>query len=279
MNGTQGVWLITGVSTGLGRAMAEAALAAGVRVAGTVRRGDDKASFEAIAPGRAAGVMMDLSDTAALAQTVDRIERDIGPIEVLVNNAGYGLEGLIEEVSIEDVRRQFEVNVFGVLAVTKAVLPHMRARRRGRIINISSATTAATPPAIGLYAATKGALNVLSEVLAKEVAPLGVHVTAVQPGAFRTDWGGRSLIHARRAIADYDATIEPQRTARAERSGAQRGDPKKFGREILRLAQMPDPPLNFILGADALGAHRMRLDQLKAEIELFERTSPDTDFA
>jgi NAD(P)-dependent dehydrogenase (short-subunit alcohol dehydrogenase family) len=221
-------WFITGVSTGLGRAIAEAALAAGDAVVGTLRKEDERAAFEDLAPGRSHGVLLDVTDEAAIGPAVDRIEREIGPIDVLVNNAGYGHEGLVEESSMADLRRQFDVNVFGAVAVIKAVLPHMRQRRSGRILNISSMGGIVTFPGISFYHASKFALEGLSEALGKEVKDLGILVTAVEPGGFRTDWAGRSLVRAPRAIADYDAIMNPVRERRQKMSGHQIGDPTRW---------------------------------------------------
>ncbi|QGP81436.1 oxidoreductase [Sphingobium sp. CAP-1] len=218
---TSRLFFITGVSSGFGRAISEAALAAGHSVAGTLRKPEERVAFEALAPGRAHGILLDVTDADAVPTTIDRIEREVGAIDVAINNAGYGHEGLIEESTIEDIKRQFDVNVFGAFSVLKAVLPHMRARRAGRIINITSMGGIITMPGLGLYHASKFALEGLSESLAKEVKNFGIYVTAVEPGSFRTDWAGRSMVRASRSIADYDALMNPLREARQSYSGKQ----------------------------------------------------------
>ncbi len=183
---------ITGVSSGFGRAFAEAALAAGHRVAGTVRNAAGQEQFEAMAPGRAKGILLDVTDFAAIDPAIARIEADLGPIDVLINNAGYGHEGTLEESPLDEMRRQFDVNVFGAVAMTKAVLPFMRRRRAGHIINITSMGGFITMPGIAYYCGSKFALEGISEVLAKEVKDFGIKVTAVAPGSFGNGLG-RSL--------------------------------------------------------------------------------------
>ena len=215
-------FLITGVSSGFGRALAQAALRDGHIVVGTVRKESDKADFEQLGQG-AHAVILDVTDTARIAPAVAAIENDIGAIDVLVNNAGYGHEGILEESSIDDLRRQFEVNVFGAVAMIQAVLPAMRKRRAGHILNITSMGGIITLPGLSYYHGSKFALEGISETLGKEVKDLGIHVTAIEPGGFRTDWAGRSMVRAARSIADYDALIEPIRKRRLEASGWQIG--------------------------------------------------------
>jgi NAD(P)-dependent dehydrogenase (short-subunit alcohol dehydrogenase family) len=271
-------FLITGVSTGLGRALAEAALADGHRVAGTLRNEPARAAFEALRPGRSFGLRLDVTDEEAVPQVVARVEAEAGPIDVLVNNAGYGLEGLVEESTMADLRRQFEVNVFGAVAMLKAVLPYMRQRRRGHIVNITSMGGLVTFPGVGFYNGSKFALEGITEALRQEVAPLGIAVTAVEPGRFRTDWAGRSMVRAPRSIADYDASFDPIRASRAEGSGRQPGDPHKAARAILALVASGKPPGHLILGPDALRLVRGKLDALQAELAAWETVSLSTDF-
>ncbi len=230
-------FLITGVSTGFGRALSEAALAAGHTVVGTLRNDTALAEFEALAPGKAIGILLDVTDNAAIVPAIDKVEREVGPIDVLVNNAGYGHEGLLEESTMDDLRHQFEVNVFGPVALMKAVLPHMRQRRRGHIINITSMGGLMTLPGISLYHGSKFALEGISESVGKEVESFGIHVTAVEPGGFRTDWAGRSMVRVERSIADYDAVFEPIRQRRLNYSGKQAGDPKKAAAAMLTLVE------------------------------------------
>jgi NAD(P)-dependent dehydrogenase (short-subunit alcohol dehydrogenase family) len=270
--------LITGVSSGFGRAFAEAALGAGHTVVGTVRTLAAGDQFEAIEPGRAHAVRLDVGDFDAAAPAIAGIERSVGPIDVLVNNAGYGHEGTIEESPLDDMRRQFDVNVFGAVAMIKAVLPAMRARRTGHIVNITSMGGFITLPGIGYYCGSKFALEGISEVLAQEVAGFGIKVTAIAPGSFRTDWAGRSMVRAGRSIADYDALFDPIRQARADKSGRQAGDPAKAAAALLKILAADDPPVHLLLGSDALKLVRAKLDALATEIEAWEQLTLSTDF-
>ncbi len=270
-------FLITGVSTGIGRAIAQAALDAGHCVIGTLRNEAARADFAALSPGQAHGIVLDVTNIAAIDPAVAKLEAEIGPIDVLVNNAGYGHEGTIEESSLDDMRRQFEVNVFGAAAMTKAVLPFMRQRRAGHILNVTSMGGFITMPGLGFYHASKFALEGFSETLGKEVAGFGIHVTAVEPGGFRTDWAGRSMVRAGRMIADYDSLMEPLRKARQERSGKQLGDPAKLAQAVLQLVAAENPPAHLLLGSDAVAMVREKLRQLTAEIDAWEAVSLSTD--
>jgi NAD(P)-dependent dehydrogenase (short-subunit alcohol dehydrogenase family) len=271
------IFFITGVSSGLGRALAEAALAEGHRVVGTLRDEAAARAFDQLSPGRSFGRVLDVTHIDAIAPVVAGIEADVGPIGVLVNNAGYGHEGTIEESPLEDMRQQFEVNVFGAVAVAKAVLPAMRARRAGHIVNITSMGGIVTFAGLGYYHASKFALEGFSEVLGKEVKGFGIAVTAVEPGGFRTDWAGRSMVRAERTLADYDALMTPLRKARQERSGKQIGDPAKAARAILQLVQSSNPPSHLLLGSDALGFVREKLASLTADIAAWETVTLSTD--
>ena len=251
--------LVTGVSSGFGRALAQQALLAGHRVVGTVRSETARQDFEALAPGHAFGRLLDVTDAAAIDALVASVEADIGAIDVLVNNAGYGHEGILEESTLDELRHQFEVNVFGPAALIKAVLPHMRARRRGHILNITSMGGFITLPGIAWYCGSKFALEGISEVLGKEVASFGIHVTAIAPGSFRTDWAGRSMVRASRSIGDYDALFDPIRRAREEKSGHQLGDPIKAAQAMLQVIDTPNPPTHLLLGSDALQLVRGKL--------------------
>ena len=272
-------FLITGVSSGFGRAFAQAALEKGHRVVGTVRNDDAIASFERLAPGRATAVRLDVTDIEAIEPAVAGIEGTIGPVDVLINNAGYGHEGTLEESPIEEMRRQFEVNVFGAVGMMKAVLPFMRRRRAGHIINITSMGGFITMPGIAYYCGSKFALEGISEVLAKEVKPFNVAVTAVAPGSFRTDWAGRSMIRTDRSISDYDALFDPIRRAREEKSGRQSGDPRKAAAAVLALVEAEDPPVHLLLGADALTLVRDKLKSMSSEIDAWEDLTLSTNFA
>lgn len=274
---TSRLFLITGVSSGFGRALAEHALQAGHRVVGTVRNETARQDFEALAPGRAFARLLEVTDADAITALVTHIEADIGAIDVLVNNAGYGHEGVLEESTLAELRQQFEVNVFGPAALIKAVLPHMRARRRGHILNITSMGGFITLPGIAWYCGSKFALEGISEVLATEVAGFGIHVTAVAPGSFRTDWAGRSMVRSPRAIEDYDALFDPIRSAREAKSGQQLGDPAKAAQAMLQLIDSPTPPAHLLLGSDAVQLVRGKLQDLGASIDQWEALSHSTD--
>ncbi|WP_164271264.1 oxidoreductase [Stenotrophomonas sp. B1-1] len=269
--------LITGVSSGFGRALAQQALLAGHRVVGTVRSAAACSDFETLAPGRAFGRLLDVTDAQAIDALVHTIETEIGAIDVLVNNAGYGHEGILEESTLDELRHQFEVNVFGPAALIKAVLPHMRARRRGHILNITSMGGFITMPGIAWYCGSKFALEGISEVLGKEVAAFGIHVTAVAPGSFRTDWAGRSMVRAPRAIEDYDALFDPIRSAREAKSGQQLGDPVKAAQAMLQVIDSPTPPSQLLLGSDALHLVRGKLQAMAQRIDQWEALSRSTD--
>ena len=268
---------ITGVSSGFGRAFAQAALAAGHRVVGTVRNSDAAAEFSALAEGSVHAFVLDVTDNAAIPEVVARAEQLAGPIDVLVNNAGYGHEGILEESPLDEMRHQFEVNVFAAVAMIQAVLPGMRERRRGHIVNITSMGGFITMPGIAYYCGSKFALEGISEVLAKEVAALGIKVTAVAPGSFRTDWAGRSMVRAERSISDYDALFNPIRDARAAKSGRQLGDPARAAQALLSLIEMEHPPVHLLLGSDALGLVKQKLDDMRVDIDRFEVLTRSTD--
>jgi NAD(P)-dependent dehydrogenase (short-subunit alcohol dehydrogenase family) len=270
--------LITGVSSGFGRALALQALAAEYRVVGTVRSEQSAEAFEKEAPGRVFARILDVTDTARISSVIGGIEKEIGAIDVLVNNAGYGLEAPVEEAPMEEIRRQFEVNVFGAIAVAQAVLPYMRKRRAGRILNITSMGGLVTFPGVGVYNASKFALEGISEALGKEVKEFGIFVTAIEPGMFRTDWAGRSMTRAPRTISDYDASFAPSRQTREQRSGKQNGDPVKAADAMLRILDEPNPPAHLLLGPDAVKAVTDKLKTLQTEIEAWRELSESTDF-
>jgi NAD(P)-dependent dehydrogenase (short-subunit alcohol dehydrogenase family) len=277
MTDSTSTFLITGVSSGLGRSTAEAALRAGHRVVGTVRGTEDAADFEALAPGRATARVLDLTREDEIRPAVESIETGIAPIDVLVANAGYGHEGTFEESTMEDLRRQFEVNVFGTVAVMKAVLPGMRQRRHGHIFVITSVGGQVASSTLSFYHGSKFAMEGIAASLAPEVAPFGVRVTAVAPGGFRTDWSGRSMVRAPRSIADYDDLLDPVRKARQAHNGQQPGDPARAADAILKVLQDDNPPRHLLLGSDALravAADRARLDD---EIEAWRTLTQSTD--
>ena len=272
-------FLITGVSSGLGRAFAAGVLAAGHRVIGTVRRPADAEGFAAQAPGRAHPLILDVTDYETIPAAVAGAEAEMGAVDVLVNNAGYGHEGVLEESSMDDLQRQFAANVFGPVAMIKAVLPGMRQRRRGHIVNVTSMGGFITMPGIAFYCGSKFALEGISESLGKEVAGLGIHVTALAPGQFRTDWAGRSMDRTPRSIADYDTIMDPIRAAREAKSGLQPGDPDKAAQALLALVAAETPPTRLFLGEDALGLVGQKLDGMRAEMESWEALSRSTSFS
>ncbi|MBN3846804.1 MULTISPECIES: oxidoreductase [Burkholderiaceae] len=278
MKNTGTLFLITGVSSGFGRAFSEAAVRAGHRVVGTVRREEDRAAFEALHPAATRAVILDVRNFDAVKPTVRMVEKEWGPIDVLINNAGYGHEGVLEESPLSELIRQFEVNVFGAVAMIKAVLPGMRSRRSGHIINITSMAGHAGMAGISYYSGSKFALEGISDSLAKEVRDLGIRVTAVAPGSFRTDWAGRSMIRTGRTIADYDAIFDPVRQRRQEYSGSQAGDPAKAARAILHIVDAPEPPTHLLLGNDARRVMDIHLKTLERELGKWRALTQSTDF-
>ncbi|MGI4938173.1 MAG: oxidoreductase [Janthinobacterium lividum] len=270
-------FLITGVTSGFGRAFALAALEAGHTVIGTVRNEAANKDFEDLASGRAISVLLDVTDSAAIDTEVARLLASSGPIDVLVNNAGYGHEGTLEESPLDALRHQFDVNVFGAVAMIKAVLPAMRERRSGHIINITSMGGYITMPGIAYYCGSKFALEGISETLAKEVAGFGIKVTAVAPGSFRTDWAGRSMVRSPRLIADYATLFDPIRDARQARNGRQPGDPAKAAQVLLKIVNAPDAPVHLLLGSDAVALVKEKIAALSAQISEWERVSVSTD--
>ncbi|GHE08597.1 oxidoreductase [Streptomyces alanosinicus] len=271
-------FLITGVSSGLGRAFATAALDVGHTVIGTVRNPDQIAAFEQFAPGRAHARVLDVTDTDAIAQTVAAVEGTVGPIDVLVNNAGYGVEGTFEETPLATFRHQFDVNVFGVIAVTQAVLPRMRERRAGHILFVTSMGGLRAFPGLAAYHGSKFAVEGIAATLAEEVAPLGIHVTAIEPGSFRTDWAGRSMHRVESTIADYDPIFSPIRERRIDMSGQQPGDPVRAGRALLAVVEAEKPPTHLILGSDALRLVADARSAFDAETAAWNELSRSTDY-
>ncbi|MDQ7980708.1 oxidoreductase [Paraburkholderia sp. SARCC-3016] len=270
------ILLITGVSSGFGLALAKEALAVGHTVVGTVRSAQAKRDFESLSAAAFARVL-DVTDFDSIDGIVSEIEASVGPVDVLVNNAGYGHEGIMEESPLSEMRRQFDVNVFGAVAMMKAVLPFMRKRRRGHILNVASMGGHITMPGIAYYCGSKFALVGISETLGKEVGPFGIAVTAVAPGSFRTDWAGRSMTRTPRSIPDYDAIFDPIRKAREEKNGRQPGDPRKAALAMLTAIAADRPPAHLLLGSDALGLVRDRLSALGDEIRAWEAVTVSTD--
>ncbi len=243
-------WLITGVSSGLGRALAVAALGRGDRVWGTVR--SEAARGEFLALGAAGASLAEMGDADAVTAAVREAEAGLGGIDVLVNNAGYGIMGAVEEVSVAEAKAQFAVNLFGPLAAIQAALPRMRERGRGHIVNVTSVSGLATWAGTGVYCASKFALEGLGMTLAEEVASLGIHVTNVAPGGLRTDYAGRSLARAAKVIDAYADTAHLSERVVADHLGQEPNDPAKAARVILTAVDAVPPPRRLLLGADAL---------------------------
>lgn len=271
-------FLITGVSKGLGRALASAALTAGHRVIGTVRTRQDADEFEASDGVRAHARVLDVTDYDELTSTVAEVERTLGAIDVLVCNAGYGHEGPVEESSMEQLRQQFDVNVFGTVAAIKAVLPAMRSRRSGHVVAVTSMGGLVAFPGIAFYNGSKFAVEGVLESLGKEVAEFGIRVTAVEPGAFRTDWAGRSMRRAPRAIPDYDGVFDPIRERRLQGVGGQPGDPARAAEAILQVVEADEPPAHLLLGTDALRIVREGRAVVDRDFEAWRELSASTDF-
>ena len=272
---TTPVWFITGCSTGFGRALAQRVLARGWRVVATAR---NPASLADLGSDRVLALPLDVTDPAHPAAAVKQAEARFGRIDVLVNNAGYGYLAAIEEGEDAPVRAMFETNVFGLVAVTKAVLPVMRRQRSGHILNLSSIGGLVSFPATGYYHATKFAVEGLSGSLAQEVAPLGIKVIVVEPGPFRTDFAGRSIAQSATRIADYDSTAGVRRQQTSERDGKQQGDPVRAADAMIAAVESPDPPLHLLLGKPALDLARADLGKKRTEFDGWEATTLGADF-
>ncbi|CAB3751573.1 oxidoreductase [Paraburkholderia solisilvae] len=284
---TTPVWFITGCSTGFGRQLAHAVLARGWRCVATARNkaslaglaGEvDKAGEVGDVAGRLLTIDLDVTDARQIGSTVEAALKRFGAIDVLVNNAGYGYQAAIEEGVEAEIRAQFDVNVFGLFAMTRAVLPTMRARRKGHVLNITSLAGLAGYAGSGYYAASKHAVEGWSDSLAVEVEPLGIKVTCIEPGPFRTDWAGRSLKQTPNRIADYAETAGKRMQVTAQSSGTQHGDPVRAAQAMLSITEVSDPPRNLALGAGALDGGTKRLHALLADFDKWRDTSLGADF-
>jgi NAD(P)-dependent dehydrogenase (short-subunit alcohol dehydrogenase family) len=271
-------WLITGCSTGLGRALAEAVIGTGHNAIVTARNVSGVADLAETTPERVLAVALDVTRPDQVVSAVQQAEERFGGVDVLVNNAGYGYRAAVEEGDDADVRTLFETHFFGTVAMIKAVLPGMRACRRGAIVNISSIGAQLTPVGSGYYSAAKAAIEGLSGALRGELAPLGISVTIVEPGAFRTDFAGRSLAQSANVIDDYAATAGQRRKERDTMHGNQPGDPAKAGAAIVAAVESPEPPAFLLLGADALAAYRYVADKRAEDIANWEQLTTSTDF-
>jgi NAD(P)-dependent dehydrogenase (short-subunit alcohol dehydrogenase family) len=273
-----GVWFITGCSTGFGRELANILLNRGYRTVVTARDANKIQDLAAGHDGKALALPLDVTNASQTAEAVKKAEAVFGRIDVLVNNAGYGYLGAVEESEEAGIRAMFEANFFGLARLTQAVLPGMRQRRRGTIVNISSIGGLVGFPGVGFYNATKFAVEGLSEALSKEVAPLGIKVMVVEPGPFRTDWAGRSIQHSPKKIQDYTETAGAFRQRITTGSGKQAGDPVRASEAIIEAVESEKTPLHFVLGRMGLDTARTKIDLLRKELDAWEESSLGTDY-
>ena len=272
------VWFITGCSTGFGRELAKLVLDRGYRAVITARDPGKIQDLTAGHEGRALALKLDVTDKAEVAATVRQAEAVFGSVDVLVNNAGFGYVGALEESEEAEVRAMVETNFFGLARMIHEVLPGMRRRRRGSIVNISSIGGLVGFPGVGYYCATKFAVEGLSESLSKEVAPLGIKVLVVEPGPFRTDWAGRSLKRSSRQIPEYAETAGAFRERIEGGSGKQVGDPIRAGEAIIKALESDNMPLRLVLGAIALERAQIKMEQMRNEIDAWEETTLSADY-
>jgi NAD(P)-dependent dehydrogenase (short-subunit alcohol dehydrogenase family) len=272
------VWFITGCSTGFGKELARLVLDQGWRAVVTARHLDRLTGLASGHEENALAVQLDVTDRAQIALAVRQAEEKFGCIDVLVNNAGYGYLAAMEEGEDEQIRAMFETNFFGLVAMTNAVLPGMRQRRSGHIVNFSSIGGLVSFAATGYYHATKYAVEGLSESLSIELAPLGIKVLIVEPGPFRTDWAGRSLLESETVINDYDSTAGERRRQTHERSGKQQGDPVRAGKAIIDAVGSQNPPLHLLLGKPALEMGYRKLEALKKDFDSWRQTTLGADY-
>lgn len=261
------IWLITGVSSGLGKALAEAVISSGDFVIGTFRKESEVKAFNEKYGSRATGILLDVTDISSIDETIGQLVSSVGHIDVLVNNAGIGFIGAIEEASVEEVRTIFEVNFFGMFKLTQAVLPHMRARKSGQIVQISSHAGVKAFAGFGIYNASKFAMEGMSEALAQELSPLGIKVSIIEPGPFRTNFAGRSLHQAEQVISDYDDSAGAFRQKLLSVHDKQEGDPVKAAQLILDHVNDQDSTLRLALGSIPLKTIGMKIDSLQSDLD------------
>lgn len=270
-------WLVTGCSTGLGAALARAILERGDRLVGTARKTESLRHLDGVGGGELLPLALDVTDPAAVGRVVEAAVERFGRIDVLVNNAGFGMLGAIEEVTDAEVRHVYDTNVFGLLAVTRAVLPVMRGQQSGHILHISSIGGLRSNPGSGIYCSTKFAVEGIGEALRGEVEAFGIKVTIVEPGAFRTDFAGRSITKAEPIPAYADTVVGAWRERTTRIHGQQPGDPAKAAAAMLQVVDSPEPPLRLLLGPDALQRARDKLAGMAAEFDRWEATTRGTD--
>jgi len=272
------VWFITGCSTGFGRELAKEVLASGYRAAVAARNTEDVKDITDAYPDTAVAVKLDVTKADEIAAAVEQIQQKFGQIDVLVNNAGIGYFGAIEESEEEEVRRMFEINFFGLANVTRAVLPVLRKQRSGHILNVASIGGLVGFPAVGFYNATKFAVDGYSESLSKELAPLGIKVTVIAPSGFRTDWAGRSANNSKIVIDDYKETAGTNKDNIRGYSGNQPGDPVRAAKAMIKAVAAENPPLRLLLGEAALKGARNKIEVLKKDFDAWEETTIGADF-
>ncbi len=271
-------WVITGCSTGIGREIARAALEAGHQVVVTSRRVGDVSDLADAHPETAVAVALDVTDKGQIANAVAAADEAFGGVDVLVNNAGYGYLSAVEEGDDAEVRALFDTNYFGTVDMTKAVLPGMRAQGSGHVVNISSMTGLVANPPNAYYSSTKFAMEAMSEALSKEVASLGIKVTLIEPGAFRTDWAKRSMHEASTPIDDYAADVGARKELIKAFADHLPGDPRKVAEAVLMVVGLDEPPLRLLLGADVLQAAREKYTALLASIDEWEPVTVNVNF-
>ena len=271
------VWFITGCSSGFGQAFAQAVIAHGDQLVATARHAEQIATLASEHPDQVRGMALDVTNAEQVQETVKTAVDAFGHIDVLVNNAGYGLFGAFEELSDEQIRQQLEVNLFGAMNVTRAVLPFMRAQRAGHLVQISSVSGQVGSIGFSAYQASKFALEGWSEALSQEIAPFGIRVTIIEPGTFRTNWAGRSMVKSQ-PISAYRETTESRREQIQAENGSQRGDPARAAQALIAVVESEHPPLRLPLGTDATTRIRQHIQQQLNDLDRWESLSHSTDF-
>ncbi len=273
---TTKVWFITGTSSGFGRNLAEEVLKKGDRVVVTARKPETVKDLEKKYPGQALAVRLDVTKPAQIKAAVEKAVGTFKRIDVLVNNAGYGLMGAIEDVADADVKRNYDTNVFGLMHMCQAVLPQMRKQKSGHILNISSVVGQMSFPMIGIYASTKHAVEGISEALAKEIAPQGIKLTIIEPGYFRTDFGGRSIQRSKASKPYKEIDLQMQEAFKSMDAAPTAGDPRKGALVMIEAVESAEPPLRLPLGADAVGMIREKIESQRKELDRWQKVSAAT---
>ncbi len=278
MTETRKVWLITGCSSGFGRELVKTVTEKGCVAVATVRKPEQISEVEAIAPGKVLGVLLDVTQKEQVAAGIETAIAKFGKIDVLVNNAGYGSLGAVEEVTDQEARRQFDVNVFGAVDMIRNILPHMRRQRSGHILNITSIAGLNGFPGVGIYNGSKFALEGIGEALAAEVAHLGIKVTNIEPGPFRTKWAGASATYTASQIDDYAESAQKNMDSINGVSGKQIGNPAKAAEAMFAVTELENPPVHLPLGGPAYKRARIKFTEILKEIDAFEHIGLPTDY-